>query len=49
MQETTTISRKEQIIKTSERLFKEKGCGTSMQILPANDMSGSLYSHINQG
>jgi TetR/AcrR family transcriptional regulator, cholesterol catabolism regulator len=49
MQESTTISRKEQIIKTSKRLFKEKGfVGTSMRDIAAEleIEAASLYSHI---
>jgi AcrR family transcriptional regulator len=49
MQETSAISRKEQIIKTSEKLFKEKGyMGTSMRDIAAEleIEAASLYSHI---
>ncbi len=49
MQETSTLSRKEQIIKTAERLFKEKGfTGTSMRDIAGelNIEAASLYSHI---
>jgi len=49
MQETTNISRKEQIIKTAERLFKQKGfTGTSMRDIAGelNIEAASLYSHI---
>lgn len=49
MQETTVLSRKEQIIKTAERLFNEKGyMGTSMRDI-AGELeieAASLYSHI---
>ncbi len=49
MQATSTLSRKEQIIRTAERLFKEKGyIGTSMRDIAAEIEieAASLYSHI---
>ncbi len=49
MEETATLSRKEQIFETAERLFKEKGfMATSMRDIAAElDIeAASLYSHI---